>query len=65
MFGKPWPLRCIGMTQMPDKPEITDETDCPFVVLAVVYPGIAPDSVGKPSYEPPICPQDRFSPSGA
>ena len=29
------------------KPEITDETDCPFLVLAVVYPGEPLELVGK------------------
>jgi len=46
-------------------PEITDETDCPFSLVAVIYPGSRLELVGKPIQEPPICPQDRFSPSGA
>ena len=28
------------------KPEITDETDCPFLVLAVIYPGIVDKDPG-------------------
>jgi len=24
---------------MPDKPEIDDEDDCPFVIVAIIYPG--------------------------
>ena len=46
------------------KPEITDDTDCPFIVLAVVYPGEPLELVGKRGQEPPKCPQNRISTSG-
>ena len=43
------------------EPEITDDTDCPFLVLAIIHLGSSGDFVGKPSQKPLVCSQDQQS----